>query len=134
VTTRELTDEERKLVRFMLTEPFPGRDELLRQLESVQTRGSSCDCGCPSFWLDPAKDLPPADVLESVPVSATGRDPGGNLVGVLLFVNNGYMSDLEVFSFEEHSVFAGSSSGRLSDRSLERTRRARRALSLESAR
>lgn len=106
-TTRDLADRERKLLEFLLTGGFPGRNELLRQSETVSTRGSSCDCGCPSFWLDPDKHLPPAEVLERVPVGATGRDPAGNMVGVILFVDDGYLSELEVFSHEERSEFAG---------------------------
>ena len=107
VTTRELTDAERKLLMFLLSDPFPGRDELLTQAETVRTRGASCGCGCPSFWLDPDTTLPPAQVLERVPVSASGRDPGGNLVGIILFVDDGYMSDVEVFSHEGTSIFEG---------------------------
>ena len=105
--TRELTDAERNIVQFMLCEPFPGRDELLRQAETVRTTGASCDCGCPSFGLAPDTSLAPAHVLERVPVSASGRDPGGTLVGVLLFVDDGYMSNLEVFSAGGASTFAG---------------------------
>ncbi len=87
-----------------------GRDGYCRRrglTAAALPSGSSCDCGCPSFWLDPHKSLPPAEVLERVPVGATGRDPGGNLVGVILFVDGGYMSQLEVFSHEGVSAFAG---------------------------
>ena len=105
--TRDLTDAERKIVQFMLSEPFPGRDQLIPQAETVRSTGASCSCGCPSFGLAPDRSLAPAIVPERVPVSASGRDPGGNPVGVLLFVDGGYMSNLEVFSAQGDSVFAG---------------------------
>lgn len=76
---------------------FQGRDELHRQSVSVQTAGSSCDCGCPSFRLNPDRDLLPASVDERVPVEAHGRDPDGHLVGVLLFTEDGYLANVEVF-------------------------------------
>ena len=94
-------------MRFMLSEPFPGRDELIPQAGTVRSTGASCSCGCPSFGLAPDRDLAPAHVLDRVPVSATGWDPGGNLVGVLLFVDNGYLSNLEVFSAGARHEFAG---------------------------
>jgi hypothetical protein len=91
----------------MLSEPFPGRDELIPQAKTARSTGASCSCGCPSFGLAPDKSLAPALVPERVPVSASGRDPGGNLVGVLLFVDDGYMSNLEVYSASGESAFAG---------------------------
>jgi hypothetical protein len=107
VRTRELTDAERKIVTFMLSEPFLGRDELIPQAETVRSTGASCACGCPSFGLAPDRSFAPANVPDRVPVSASGRDPGGNLVGVLLFVDDGYMTELEIFSPGGESTFAG---------------------------
>ena len=83
MAVRDLTGAERKLVEFMLSEPFEGREALLPQAVTVKTGGSSCGCGCPSI-RSPDKSLPPAELSDRVPVSASGRDPGGNMVGVLL--------------------------------------------------
>lgn len=41
-----------------------------------------------------------------MPTDAHGLDPGGNSVGVLLFVNAGYLAGVEVYS-NEGSTFAG---------------------------
>jgi hypothetical protein len=37
---------------------------------------------------------------------AHGLDPGGNSIGVLLFVKDGYLDDVEIYS-NEGSTFAG---------------------------
>jgi len=37
---------------------------------------------------------------------AHGFDPGGNSIGILLFVKDGYLDDLEIYS-NEGSTFAG---------------------------
>jgi hypothetical protein len=41
-----------------------------------------------------------------MPTDAHGTDPGGNPVGVLLFVDDGYLSEVEVYSVDG-SGFAG---------------------------
>jgi hypothetical protein len=106
IKPRPLNAAERRLLDFLLSADFAGRDALLEQAATVRTRGSSCDCGCPSFFLDPDRATEPAAVQDTVPVDAHGIDPGGNSVGVLLFVTNGYLSEVEVFGWEG-SDFAG---------------------------
>src|SRR3954447_8820071 len=107
VSLRSLSGDERALLDFLLSADFTGRDQLREQAVSVQTAGSSCDCGCPSFYLNPDRQLPPAQVDEPVPVEAHGHDPGGHLVGVMLFVDeDGYLADIEVFGYES-SEFSG---------------------------
>lgn len=101
-----LTDKQRTVLEFLLREPFPGRDELARQAETARTTGPSCTCGCPSFGLLADRRLPPAIVEDLVPVEAVGHDPAGNLIGVLLFVRDGYLDDVEVYSLDA-SEFAG---------------------------
>jgi hypothetical protein len=105
--TRELTLNEQGIVELLLTRDFPGRDALLVQAETVRTTGLSCTCGCPSFSLEADRALPPAAVVDRRPSDAHGTDPGGHQIGVLLFVDDGYLADVEIFSYEEESVFAG---------------------------
>jgi hypothetical protein len=95
---RELTDVEKSVLKVLLSEPFPGRDALDQQVPYVRTTGLSCTCGCPSIALEVSPPGSPAAVTERVPVEAFGRDESGNLVGVLLFVDNGLMSELEFYS------------------------------------
>jgi hypothetical protein len=90
------------LLDFLLSRDFPGRAELVRQAETVQTNGLSCSCGCPSFSLVPDRSLPAAAVTyaDRMVSDAHGTDPGGNAVGVLLFTEDGYLSQVEVYSVE----------------------------------
>jgi hypothetical protein len=106
VDLRELSDAERQVLALLLAREFPGRDALVRQAETVQTGGSSCDCGCPSFSLHPDKSLPAATEAGHAVSDAHGLDPGGSAIGVLLFVEDGYLDDVEIYG-NEGSTFAG---------------------------
>jgi hypothetical protein len=103
---RALNADERSVLDFLLTREFPGRDELVVQARSVQTTGLSCTCGCPSFSLKPDLSLPPAPVTDPRPTDAHGIDPAGTEIGVLLFVDDGYLSDVEIYNFDDRG-FAG---------------------------
>ena len=101
---RELTGQEKALLGFLLSNPFPGRDELLKQAEVVKACGT-CLCGCPTIDLtvDP-RQAAPAIVRSRVPVEANGFDTRGDAVLVMLFVDKGYMSMLEVAALGESDV------------------------------
>ena len=107
---RPLSDDERALLEFLLScDTRPGAAELRRQAATVRTTGSSCDCGCPSFGLAVDRAVPSVPVDEGVvaETETLGHNPGGNAVGVLLFVSeDGYLDDLEVFGYDT-SDFAG---------------------------
>jgi hypothetical protein len=103
--TRPLAQEERLILEFLLSKPFPGRDQLLRQLDHVRVTGPSCSCGCDSVGLAVDRNVAPAPVEERVPTDAFGRDPEGNEVGVLLHVVDGYLDDLEFYSTADVARF-----------------------------
>jgi hypothetical protein len=102
---RQLILEEGAILEFLLTKRFPGRDQLLAQLDQVLVTGSSCGCGCESVGLSVNRSAPPASVGERVPTDAFGRDASGVEVGVLLHVINGYMAELEFYSTTDASGF-----------------------------
>jgi hypothetical protein len=97
-----LQDGQRALLDFLLSRDFAGRAELARQAETVLTGGPSCSCGCPSFSLIADRSLPPAAVAyaDRMVSDAHGTDPGGNSVGVLLFTEDGYLAEVEVYGVE----------------------------------
>jgi hypothetical protein len=92
----------------LLSRDFPGRAELAQQAETVRTGGSACSCGCPSFSLIADRTLPAANVsyANRMVSDAHGTDPAGNAVGVLLFTDEGYLDDVEIYSVES-ITFAG---------------------------
>jgi hypothetical protein len=103
---RSLIPEERAILEFLLVKPFPGRDQLLAQLDQVSVAGSTCGCGCESVGLTVNGSAPPASVSERVPTEAFGADPSGEQVGVLLHVIDGYMAELEFYSMRGASGFS----------------------------
>jgi hypothetical protein len=102
---RALLEEERSILDFLLSKEFAGRDELRQQLEHVLVTGPSCNCGCESVGLAVDRVVPPAPVVDQVPTEAFGRDAQGAEVGVLLFVVDGYMDDLEFHSADDVDHF-----------------------------
>lgn len=92
---RDLKPSERKLLEFMLTAEFPGKNELLRQMDTVKVIGE-CDCGCGTVDLGVGPLTPLAKTREPIAVEAhrSGLD-------VLLFVRGGRLALLEIVNYEE---------------------------------
>ena len=101
---RPLTHEERDALGFLLTADFPGVEELRGQAPFAEAVGR-CACGCATIGLkvDPTR-AGAATVVERVPVSASSKSGSE---GLLLFVDDGYLSCLEIYSIEDEtpSVF-----------------------------
>ncbi len=97
---RELSRDERVLLDFLLSSEIASRDALVAQAETVKTKGLTCTCGCPSFSLEPDRSQPRADVGERIVSDAHGLDGDGHLIGVMLFVDDGYLSEVEVYSVD----------------------------------
>ncbi len=95
---RDLLPDERYMLDVLLSRPFDGRDELSAQASALSVKGP-CTCGCPSIALAVDRSARPAPVRGMV-AEGVGLDVQGNVVGVLLFVDDdGYMSELEVYAF-----------------------------------
>ena len=104
MSARPLTPEERDALAFLLTADFPGAEELRAQVPFAEASGR-CPCGCATIGLevDPMRAVA-ATVVERVPVSASSKSGSD---GLLLFVDDGYLSCLEIYSIEDEtpSVF-----------------------------
>ncbi|MCC5579593.1 hypothetical protein IMZ11_28585 [Microtetraspora sp. AC03309] len=96
---RHLSVEEQAVILALLAQDFPGADELRAQVPSAVVSGR-CACGCATVDLG-AGTGPRAltsPVQDGVLISADVR---GRSDGVLLFVEEGHLSCLEVYSIKD---------------------------------
>ena len=98
---RPLTTTERALLDAFLARDFPGVAELRGQSPAA-TASPGCECGCGTVDLH-VPDGFPASVAETpVPVETTVVDRDGDAIGgLLLFVADGRLDRLEVYSFDD---------------------------------
>jgi hypothetical protein len=96
--TRALTEVERAALDAMLSLDFDGVAELRDQAQNVRA-WRSCECGCGSIGLavDP---VAPRSSIESgvAPVDAMFGDGSGDTGGLILFVQDGCLRELEVWN------------------------------------
>ncbi|MFC4016641.1 hypothetical protein ACFOW4_01580 [Micromonospora sp. GCM10011542] len=99
---RPLSPEEAGVLDALLAQDFPGVDELRVQSRNVLAQ-PSCGCGCGTIWLLPqGRDLPASAATSPVPAEGTVLDEYGRTIGgILLFVGEGQLADLEVHSYYE---------------------------------
>jgi hypothetical protein len=96
---RDLSTNEERLFVLLLSQPFPGRDELRQQVQlarvSEEERG-----GYLSVVLTVDRSAaPPAPVQESPSVEAEGLDEGVE-IEVLLHTRGGYLFMLEIIRMD----------------------------------
>jgi hypothetical protein len=98
VVNRPPNGEERAILDFLLSIEFPGRDALSKQAGHARVVGR-CHCGCATVNLAVDRDsVGPAQVVGRTPVDAMAREEGW---GLILFVDDGYLSSLEIYSAAE---------------------------------
>lgn len=97
---RQLTGRERRLILRLLELAFPGRDELLKQVEHLVVRSSdengSLELQC--------ELLTRAAVEKRVPTEGEALDQDGIIIHYLLHVVAGTMRVLEVYKEDSSSV------------------------------
>jgi hypothetical protein len=102
---RPLRPEERGLLTALLNHAdFDGRDALLAQLEVARVVGY-CGCGCAS--VDLAVDAPAGldGVAHPIPNEARVLAADGEAVGgVLVFIQDGCLSMLEVYNYRGEPI------------------------------
>jgi hypothetical protein len=91
---RALAPTEREVISVLLSEDFPGRDELVGQLDHVSGRIIDDDG---SLELRVTADAPRAPVTARVATEGHMADSDGMMVHVLLHVVDGFMSELEIY-------------------------------------
>lgn len=98
---RPLTPVERTLLDAFLAHDFEGVEALRVQAQGVlATKG--CSCGCGTIGLVPVGDrLPRSEAESPVPTEGDVLDADGRSVGgLLLFVDDGLLSALEIYSYD----------------------------------
>jgi hypothetical protein len=99
---RSLSKKERDALNLPLAADFPGVEELREQAKTVVVSGR-CTCGCATIdlYVDPASAPPPA-TTSRIPVEAqTREDDRGETFGLLLFVDEGWLSLLEIVYYRD---------------------------------
>ena len=91
---RKLSPIEESLIKRLLTAEFPGWKEVSQQLENCRVRVVDTEG---SLEIQTNVKAPAAAVEKTIPVEAQVTDEDGISVHFLLFVSNGYVSELEIY-------------------------------------
>jgi hypothetical protein len=102
---RRLRPEERATILALLGHAdFEGRDELLAQVDETLVVGR-CGCGCATVELARGEAARGDDPARPIPNEGTVLGPDGEPIGgLLLFVAEGGLAELEVYSFAEEPI------------------------------
>jgi hypothetical protein len=101
---RPMTRSEKNMIERLLEDPFPGRDELLCQLDKALV--AKIDENGSLEFSFPNSDFPKAKVNRRVVVEGELDDTDGVGVHVLLHVVDGALNELEVFKEDNSRVLA----------------------------
>jgi hypothetical protein len=104
-THRPLTRTERSLLDALLDADFEGAAELRAQVGHA-TASPGCQCGCGMIDLHVPEDVPVSSLAGTAPLEGAVVDAAGEPIGsVLLFVEHGRLTGLEVHSLDEPLPF-----------------------------
>ncbi len=92
VQWRKMQGREREILNRLLGVPFPGRDELLGQLDGALV-GEADPNGSLRFKTSGRR----ASTEKTVPIDGVTEDEDGTRVEVLLFLKDGMLDFLEVY-------------------------------------
>jgi hypothetical protein len=97
-----LPEERATLLALLNYADFDGRDALLEQVDSVRADWY-CGCGCATVTLSVDPAAPSARrTYRPIPNWANVVDVNGEVIGgVVVFADDGYLSNLEIFDYEE---------------------------------
>jgi hypothetical protein len=95
--TRHLTDNEQKLIRWMLEHGTDGAASLIPRLELAQATSWRCPCGCASFNIVLEGGEPPDATNQMHIVADFVFGPDDQLSGIFIFERGGLLAGLEVY-------------------------------------
>lgn len=92
---RQLTDDEQRLVRWMLQHGDSGAAEFLPQVDLAEVPPERCPCGCASltFQIRGLSSAPPG----IHPIADFVFGEGESLSGIFVFESGGILGGLEVY-------------------------------------
>lgn len=97
---RPLTEEEDTLLRWILEHGSAEARSFLPQVEGIRAV-RSCICGCPTIRLVVSENLQLGfHPTSRIVCDLEGKTAKGELVGVLLFHDNGKLAELEAYSID----------------------------------
>ena len=100
-SSRPLEANDRALLDALLAQDFDGAAALRQQLRTA-TATPGCTCGCGTLNLFVSAQAPLSTAAHLTPAEGTVWDEAGEAVGgLLLFVEGGRLSSLEVYSYLE---------------------------------
>jgi hypothetical protein len=102
---RPLTQEEEVLLRWILEHGSDDAKSYLSQIEGMQAE-RSCSCGCPSISLVASDDASTAiGAKDRIVADLSGQTAEGISVGVLLFQDDGRLTELEIYPYDTEGTF-----------------------------
>ncbi len=96
IPPRQLNITERNILNYLLSVEFQGNTELRYQADKVLVSEICKDCLSIGFKMDRFMERK-ANTKQRVPVEAEGYDIDGMKIHILLFVDDGYLDELEIF-------------------------------------
>jgi len=100
---RPLRVEEAAVLRFLLTQDFPGHQQLLVQMSTARVT-SECADGCGTIDLEVDRACAAAKEAGLVPIEASRHDSRGPLDVLLHVGEDGYLGTLEVLNLDSSPV------------------------------
>ncbi|MEO8969350.1 MAG: hypothetical protein ABI427_17665, partial [Solirubrobacteraceae bacterium] len=101
---RPFSEREEAILRLMLSVDGPGIGALREQADAAMVVGR-CSCGCATVDLAVDRSRAPRSLLTQSPIVETQTKPGAaehNVpVDVLLFLDDGWLSSLEIVYFDD---------------------------------
>jgi len=99
MSRRPLTHFEKTIIEQLLTESFPGRNEIKNQIEGCLTQKTDDNDNYGSIYLFPVNKTA-IDIRTRVPVEGLINDTDGTPINVLLHVDKGLISELEIVKLD----------------------------------
>lgn len=94
---RQLTDHERRLVRWMLEHGSQEAAQFLSQLDEAEVAPWKCDCGCASASINFQIRGRPEAAPGVHPIADFVFGEGDTLSGIFVYEKDGILSGLEVY-------------------------------------